>query len=393
MKRQPQTQAKSQADQDKQRAHKGKQQADQDKQQTDKDEQQANNAADSLVPAAILDAAAKIARTIRARAVFLYLEALDQPQQLSQIKLGKSELILVVRDRAGAKHAKSLTKRHIMVPPISLTRMGQIKTAVLIAFSQRFLAPGDSFVFLAAPVNGQIDTMVVMNVGKEWEMFQTVDQPELTEHIKRVVFQRVLALALELASEGREGKPSGALFVIGDHHNVSEYCQQNIINPFKGHDEEHRNVLDATMTETVKSFSSQAGIPTSVATRGEKSTETFSQEINDLLDANEPDLVCMAGFLSLWLIPEKYRWRVMNIHPALLPSFGGKGMYGSKVHQAVLDAGCKISGCTVHFADNKYDHGPIIIQRAVRVIQNDDPDSLARRVFQQIIYFLAEGLC
>ncbi len=137
---------------------------------------------------------------------------------------------------------------------------------------------------------------------------------------------------------------------------------------------------------------SQAGIPTSVATRGEKSTETFSQEINDLLDANEPDLVCMAGFLSLWLIPEKYRWRVMNIHPALLPSFGGKGMYGSKVHQAVLDAGCKISGCTVHFADNKYDHGPIIIQRAVRVIQNDDPDSLARRVFQQELIAYPEAI-
>lgn len=231
----------------------------QDKSQAHKDKQQANSAADSVVPGAILEAGAKIARTIRAQAVFLYLEALDQPQQLSQLKLGTSELILVVRDQAGAKHAKSLAKRHIMVPPISLTRMGQIKTAVLIAFSQRFLAPGDSFVFLAAPVNGQIDTMVVMNVGKEWEMFQTVDQPELTEHIKRVVFQRVLSLALELASEGREGKPVGALFVIGDHHNVSQYCQQNIINPFKGHDEEHRNILDATMTETIKSFSSLDG--------------------------------------------------------------------------------------------------------------------------------------
>lgn len=136
----------------------------------------------------------------------------------------------------------------------------------------------------------------------------------------------------------------------------------------------------------------QAGIKTSVVRQSGKLPETFSQEINDLLDANEPDLLCMAGFLSLWLIPEKYRWRVMNIHPALLPAFGGKGMYGQRVHKAVLDAGCKISGCTVHFADNNYDRGPIIIQRAVRVIQSDDPDSLAQRVFQQELIAYPEAI-
>lgn len=136
----------------------------------------------------------------------------------------------------------------------------------------------------------------------------------------------------------------------------------------------------------------QAGINTSVVRQSGKLPETFSQEINDLLDANEPDLLCMAGFLSLWLIPEKYRWRVMNIHPALLPAFGGKGMYGQRVHKAVLDAGCKISGCTVHFADNNYDRGPIIIQRAVRVMQNDDPDSLAQRVFQQELIAYPEAI-
>jgi folate-dependent phosphoribosylglycinamide formyltransferase PurN len=73
----------------------------------------------------------------------------------------------------------------------------------------------------------------------------------------------------------------------------------------------------------------------------------------------------------------------MNIHPALLPSFGGKGMWGHHVHEAVLAAGCKVSGCTVHFVNNEYDEGPIIVQRTCEVAEDDDPDTLAARVFQQ----------
>jgi folate-dependent phosphoribosylglycinamide formyltransferase PurN len=72
----------------------------------------------------------------------------------------------------------------------------------------------------------------------------------------------------------------------------------------------------------------------------------------------------------------------MNIHPALIPAFCGKGMYGHKVHEAVLSRGCKVSGCTVHYADSQYDHGPIIMQRCVPVLDGDTPDSLAARVFE-----------
>lgn len=94
-------------------------------------------------------------------------------------------------------------------------------------------------------------------------------------------------------------------------------------------------------------------------------------------------LVCMAGFLTLLPIAEDYRGRVMNIHPALLPDFGGRGMYGHHVHEAVLAAGRRQSGCTVHFADDRYDHGPIILQRTCPVEPNDTPDTLAARVFEQ----------
>ncbi|NBC18371.1 MAG: phosphoribosylglycinamide formyltransferase [Bacteroidetes bacterium] len=116
---------------------------------------------------------------------------------------------------------------------------------------------------------------------------------------------------------------------------------------------------------------------------GPADTAGYTEAICDHLDAAKVDLVAQAGFLSLWTIPERYEQRVMNIHPALLPAFGGKGMYGHHVHEAVLAHGCKVSGCTVHFVTNEYDSGPIIIQRPVPVEQGDTPDTLADRVFQQ----------
>jgi phosphoribosylglycinamide formyltransferase-1 len=127
-----------------------------------------------------------------------------------------------------------------------------------------------------------------------------------------------------------------------------------------------------------------ANLPAAVVLRKEcGSREEFSRRIFELIRQSNADLVCMAGFLQLLPIPDDFRRRVMNIHPALLPAFGGKGMYGRHVHEAVLAAGQTASGCTVHFADNEYDHGPIIVQRTVPVRDDDTPESLAARVFEQ----------
>jgi len=111
--------------------------------------------------------------------------------------------------------------------------------------------------------------------------------------------------------------------------------------------------------------------------------DEFSNRIEEELVKANVDLVVQGGWLCLWKIPSRYESRVMNIHPALLPSFGGQGMWGHHVHEAVLKAGCKISGCTVHFCTNEYDKGPIIVQRACKVEENDSPDTLAARVFEQ----------
>jgi phosphoribosylglycinamide formyltransferase-1 len=111
--------------------------------------------------------------------------------------------------------------------------------------------------------------------------------------------------------------------------------------------------------------------------------DEFSRHIEEELAIAKVDLVIQGGWLCLWKIPPRYEYRVMNIHPALLPSFGGQGMWGHHVHEAVLKAGCKISGCTVHFCTNEYDKGPIIVQRACEVKDDDTPETLAARVFEQ----------
>lgn len=102
----------------------------------------------------------------------------------------------------------------------------------------------------------------------------------------------------------------------------------------------------------------------------------------DLLRRHDVDLVCLAGYLRLLRIADDFKDLVLNIHPALLPKFGGKGYHGRRVHEAVLAAGERESGCTVHYCDNEYDRGPILLQKTVPILQGDDADTLAARVFE-----------
>ena len=115
------------------------------------------------------------------------------------------------------------------------------------------------------------------------------------------------------------------------------------------------------------------------------SREEFNEKLLEAVDALSPDLVVLAGFLVV--IPpamiERYRNRMINIHPSLIPSFCGKGYYGLKVHEAALARGVKVVGATVHFVDEGTDTGPIILQKAVEVQQGDTPEVLQRRVMEQ----------
>jgi formyltetrahydrofolate-dependent phosphoribosylglycinamide formyltransferase len=128
----------------------------------------------------------------------------------------------------------------------------------------------------------------------------------------------------------------------------------------------------------------RAGVRAAVVERADcPSRDEFGRRIFDLCREAKVDLVCLGGFLQLLPIPDDFAGRVMNIHPALIPAFCGKGFYGHRVHEAALEMGVKVSGCTVHFADNVYDHGPIILQRVVPVLDDDTADTLAARVFEQ----------
>lgn len=101
-----------------------------------------------------------------------------------------------------------------------------------------------------------------------------------------------------------------------------------------------------------------------------------------ILSEYRVDLVCLAGYLKLLPIPDGWQGRILNIHPSLLPKFGGSGMFGDLVHTAVLEAGEQKSGCTVHICDGEFDRGPIVLQRTCEVVQGDTPETLAARVFR-----------
>lgn len=142
-----------------------------------------------------------------------------------------------------------------------------------------------------------------------------------------------------------------------------------------------------------------AGIPAvAVPRKAYESHSAFNEAIWAALREHTPDLIVLAGFMSLIHVPEDYAGRMMNVHPALIPAFCGRGMYGHHVHESVLDRGVKVTGVTVHFVDEKYDHGPIILQEAVPVHDDDTPESLAERVqakerelYPKAIQLFAEG--
>ena len=131
-------------------------------------------------------------------------------------------------------------------------------------------------------------------------------------------------------------------------------------------------------------IAAEASIPSVVVPKRKSQTpEEHSESVFSPIRESGAKLVVMGGYLQHVLIPGDFENRVINIHPSLIPSFSGKGMYGLRVHQAAIDFGVKVSGCTVHFVDNEYDHGPIILQRTCDVFESDTAESLQKRVFEQ----------
>jgi phosphoribosylglycinamide formyltransferase 1 len=161
------------------------------------------------------------------------------------------------------------------------------------------------------------------------------------------------------------------------------------------------NQIDVDFRLVVSSRSDAAGlqiaaaasIPTTVVRKlSSESGQEHSARVFDPIRALGVQYVIMGGYLQHVLIPDDFENRVINIHPSLIPAFCGKGMYGLKVHQAAIDFGVRVSGCTVHFVDNQYDHGPIILQKTCEVLKDDTAESLQRRVFSLECEALPEAI-
>jgi len=159
--------------------------------------------------------------------------------------------------------------------------------------------------------------------------------------------------------------------------------------------------LDAQITTVISSQpdvyglqrASDLNLPTHIIRRKDYAdVQAFAQTNWEIVRNSGADYVCLAGYMTLLPIAPEFENRVINIHPALLPNFGGKGMFGHHVHEAVIAHGCKVSGCSVHFCDDNYDTGPIIVQRTCPVLADDDADALADRVFEQETIAYIEAL-
>jgi formyltetrahydrofolate-dependent phosphoribosylglycinamide formyltransferase len=150
-------------------------------------------------------------------------------------------------------------------------------------------------------------------------------------------------------------------------------------------DAEVRLLLTNNPNAGALSIAQNFDIPTAVVSKTDfESREQFIETMLSALRAHEVELIALAGYMKK--IPSEvisaYRNRIVNIHPALLPSFGGKGMYGHYVHEAVIAQGCKVTGVTVHIVDEAYDHGPIVAQECVPVAEGDNAETLAARVLK-----------
>ncbi len=152
-------------------------------------------------------------------------------------------------------------------------------------------------------------------------------------------------------------------------------------------------VVSNTANALALARAARLGIPSVVIDPDRKlDSAAFSRDAFVAAESFGAELVVLAGFLRLLVVPEAWLGRVINIHPALLPAFGGKGMYGHRVHEAVIASGARETGCTVHYVTNEYDAGPILLQRKVPVEINDDADTLAARVFQAEKIALPEAI-
>ena len=211
---------------------------------------------------ALLAAARDICAKVGARAVVAYADAFPDYETVAEFleDPDSPRLILATRDEEACEACTKAGATTLRVPDVRLTRMGQIQVAVLLAVSRGLIGHGDTVLCLTGISGSQVlDSLFVTEVGEEFELFAAEGAEEIPSHVRTEVFERVLDLAVELGIEGREGRPVGTIFVLGDTDEVLRHSEQLILNPFRGYPEAERNILDPALAETIKEFSTLDG--------------------------------------------------------------------------------------------------------------------------------------
>jgi len=205
----------------------------------------------------LLSAADRVASAIGAARIIVFIDGLPENCKLPD------KTILVTRNGIKSERAEHLASEYnaalLDVPDVRLDRAGQINLAALLALSKDVIKGDDVVIVLVGSKGNTIDTLQVVRPNDGFSLVSALGKGKSRKAVRRVVFQRVVSVALELSNEGREGKSVGTLFVIGDADKVAEHTEQLIMNPFRGYPEEVCSILDDRMAETVKEFSTIDG--------------------------------------------------------------------------------------------------------------------------------------
>jgi diadenylate cyclase len=209
---------------------------------------------------AMLKSAVSTAKSIRAKMLFLFIDAMDETVLPEGLPKGCELVLVSQRTGADFSELQDQVRKIISVPMINLGRVGLIKLTMALALSQELVVQGDRIVFLSGTTDLLLlDTLLFVEIGKEAEIITSKNVSGISESVKPEVFEHLISLSLEFANKGREGKPIGTIFVVGDQDRVMQLSKQMIINPFKGYDESERNILNPQLKETIREFAALDG--------------------------------------------------------------------------------------------------------------------------------------
>ena len=208
----------------------------------------------------MLKNAGSLAKAMKAKSIFLHVDCLESDDY--SLDLPKECELIAISQKPGNQNNdfKAKYPKHILLPPIHLGRIGLIKVSIAFAIPTGLIGDGDKVIFLCGTSQLMaLDTLTFLEIGKESEIVTTKNIVGISDSAQPQVFETTLNIAMELANKGREGKPLGTIFVLGDEERVMQLSKQMIINPFKGYDEEERNIMSPALKETIREFSALDG--------------------------------------------------------------------------------------------------------------------------------------